>query len=514
MARGPTLEAVSENQQIYKTLDLALRVGEILLSSGAGAADVTATMLAVADHLGLRSSDVEVDVTFTSLRMGYQVTFEDPPLISMRTVRYRDIDYEDVTIVDHIVGDLLRGEIDREAARARVARVYGAEHRTPRWAVSVAWGVTGAGVAAIVGADWVVGSIAFVAAVGIDLLKGALSRRRIPFFFQQALGGMLATLFALGSTALGLSDDPSLVITASIVLLLSGIGFMGALQDALTGFPLTAGARLLEAVLATAGIIAGVSGGLSLAPLLGVELADIEPGAALQLSDLTVMGVGAAVTAAAFAFACYAPKRSLPAVALIAGFGGSIGFSLSQTATSAAWASGVAAAVIGVVSYWAASKVSVPPLVVVVPAVVPMLPGLAIYRGLTYLGAADTYGLISLASAAGTTIALAAGVILGEYVAQPLRRETKHLEDRLSGPRLVGPYRAIAPRALELRAPSARAATARAAAASSRVIGAPREAVRRHTPARSPRSGRGRPAGGPRGQASTPSRDDPVRPGS
>ncbi len=48
-------------------------------------------------------------------------------------------------------------------------------------------------------------------------------------------------------------------------MLLAGIGFMGALQDALSGFYLTAGARLTEALLATAGIIAGVSGGLALA---------------------------------------------------------------------------------------------------------------------------------------------------------------------------------------------------------------------------------------------------------
>ena len=40
-------------------------------------------------------------------------------------------------------------------------------------------------------------------------------------------------------------------------------------------------------------------------------------------------------------------------------------------------------------------------------------------------------------------IALASGVILGEYVAQPLKREARRLESRLAGPRLVGPYRAM-----------------------------------------------------------------------
>ena len=37
-------------------------------------------------------------------------------------------------------------------------------------------------------------------------------------------------------------------------------------------------------------------------------------------------------------------------------------------------------------------------------------------------------------------------MILGEYVAQPLRREARRMERRLSGPRLVGPLRARAAR--------------------------------------------------------------------
>ena len=42
-----------ETRDIYKTLDLCLRIGEVLLSSGAGAADVAATMLVAALLLGL-----------------------------------------------------------------------------------------------------------------------------------------------------------------------------------------------------------------------------------------------------------------------------------------------------------------------------------------------------------------------------------------------------------------------------------------------------------------------------
>jgi hypothetical protein len=50
-------------------------------------------------------------------------------------------------------------------------------------------------------------------------------------------------------------------------------------------------------------------------------------------------------------------------------------------------------------------------------------------------------------TAASVVIALSSGVILGEYVAQPLKREARRPESRLAGPRLVGPLRVRSSRA-------------------------------------------------------------------
>ncbi len=101
------------DREVYQTLDLALRVGEVLLSSGAGAADVGATMLNVAHGCGLRGATA--DVTFTELAMSYQTSYDEPAMIQIRQVRHREIDYEDLTLVDHLVRDLIAGEIDRDA---------------------------------------------------------------------------------------------------------------------------------------------------------------------------------------------------------------------------------------------------------------------------------------------------------------------------------------------------------------------------------------------------------------
>lgn len=433
---------MDETRQRHMTIDLSLRIGELLLSSGAGAADVVATMQSVARHLGLRNATV--DVTFTSLAMSWQPDPAEPPVALLRNVVQREIDYQDLSRVDRLVTQILSDEVDLVEARAIVAKVSSTGHRRSRTKVTLGWGAMCAGVALMLGGGLVVCAVAFGAAVVIDRLQGAMARRRLPRFYQQVAGGAVATLIAVVTASLDSSLDPSLVVTANIVMLLSGIGFMGALQDCLTGFYVTGSARITEALLATAGIIAGVSGGLSFAHVINVDVGRIEQWSS-SLQGVALIAVGAAICAAGFAYASYAPKRTLVPVAALAALALVISRSIQEAGFGTTWGTGVAAFVVGLLAWTLSRWISVPPLVIVVSAVVPMLPGFSIYRGLSELGgeAADpAAGILALVTAASVSLSLAAGVILGEYVAQPVTREARKLERRLAGPRLVGPLRA------------------------------------------------------------------------
>ena len=440
---GAAEDAAERTREIHLTMDLCLRIGEMLLSSGAGAADVTATMRSVADHFGLRHA--EIDVTFTALSMSHQRSPDDVPVLLLRHVTQRDIDYEDLTAVDHLVRDVLTERADLYLARSRMATIVSLGHTLPRWAVTIAWAVMAAAVGVFLGGGPVVSAVAAVSAVLIDRVQIVLARRRLPFFYLQVAGGAIATLLAAGVAASPVVVDPSVVVTANIILLLAGIGLMGAVQDALTGFYLTASARLIEAMMATAGIIAGVALGISVANGIGFELEQLVPGK-VDYSDLPTVLAGAAVSAAAFSVASYAPRRAVLPVGLITAVAALISQAVSVSGFGRAAAAGAAAFFIGLVAYAVAGRVRVPPLVVAVPAIVPFLPGLQIYRGLTFLadgGYFVSQGIFALMTAMSVAIALASGVILGEYVAQPLKREARKLENRLAGPRLVGPFRAL-----------------------------------------------------------------------
>ncbi len=101
---------MADSKQLAQTLDLCLRVGELLLSCGAGAADVTATMRSVAHAYGVRTP--QVDVTFTSLAMSAQPGPDEAAVLQIRQVMQREIDYEDLTRTDHLVQEVVAGRIE------------------------------------------------------------------------------------------------------------------------------------------------------------------------------------------------------------------------------------------------------------------------------------------------------------------------------------------------------------------------------------------------------------------
>lgn len=425
-------------RELTQIADLCLRIGEVLMSSGAGAADVTVTMQAIAHAYGQRHP--EIDVTFTTLSMSLTPDEADQPVVLIRQVKRRSLDYEVLTNVDELVSTLLSEPVDLPDARRRMNQIVSAPHTLPRWFVTVAWGLMCAAVGTYLGGGVPVVITAFVTAMLIERSQIWLAAHRLPPFYIQVVGGAIATATAVALRLVDVNSDASLVVTANIVMLLAGIGLMGALQDGLSGFYITAGARLLEALLATAGIIAGVGVGLTLSDLMGIELGNLVPGLAGWVG-MPVVVIGGAISAVAFAAACRAPLRSWLPITLISAVAAFLYKLADLNGVGRPWAAAFAAFFIGLVAYGAAGKVRVPPLVIAVSSIVPFLPGLSIYRGMSLLGAGNSggvTGMLALMTAVSVAVALAAGVILGEYVAQPVKREARRLEDRLAGPRMVG----------------------------------------------------------------------------
>ena len=108
---------------------------------------------------------------------------------------------------------------------------------------------------------------------------------------------------------------------------------------------------------------------------------------------------------------------------LIAGLAGSAGLSTLTGVT-------LACVVIGFGGRLVALRMGAPAVVLLVPAIGPLLPGLAVFRGMSDLvtgagqgATAPTTGLLALLGATATALAIATGAVLGDLGAVPFDRQ-------------------------------------------------------------------------------------------
>jgi uncharacterized membrane protein YjjP (DUF1212 family) len=428
-----------EEREAYLVLDFALRAGEVLLSGGAGAADVTAAVQALARACGLRQ--ISCDITFTSISLAYVRAPDVAPVTSMRVVRRRALDYTRVTEVHNLVDDVVAGRLDPAAGMRRLEQVHATGHPYRGWVVTAMQALVAAAIVVLLGGGLVVAAAAFASTVVVDRTNRRLDARGVPQFFQNAVGAFLATVAALLLLAADVGVRPALVVAGGIILLLPGSTLVGAVQDAITGYLVTASARALEVLILTAGIVTGVAFGLDVGLRFGIDMR-ILPASPFTLGQVPVQVLAAGVPASSSAAAHYTPLRTL----LAAGVAGSLGWSVllgtARLELSPAFASAAAAVGVGVVSYAFSRRQKAPPLVYVAAGIIPLLPGLTIYRGMLRFAEGDAVGgLVTLGNALTVGLALAAGVILGELTGQPRGRRWP-AGRRADGPRLAGPLAA------------------------------------------------------------------------
>ncbi|WP_222195824.1 threonine/serine ThrE exporter family protein [Modestobacter italicus] len=401
----------------HVAIKLALRIGESMMAVGASAADVTAAVLRVAAAFGL--NDCQVDVTFTSLTISYDPD-DATPLVLMRIVRPRGSDYTRLRGITDVAAAIKTEGLTVGDAHRRLDDVLSAPHPYRRQIHALGWSGMAGCVAFLLGGGWLVALVALVTTATIEQMIRVLGRRGLPTFFQQAAGAAVATGAAVLLVVAEVEVRASLVVAAGIVVLLAGLSLVSAAEDAISGFPVTAAARAFEVLTLTTGIVVGIAAVLDLAQRAQVPLRVVDP--STSSVPYAVALASAAGMAGFWALASHARPHAI-GVATVAG---ALAWTTSSVTGSfgagAAVSSAAAAVVVGFLGEALPDRLRVPPLLVAVCGIVPLLPGLTIYRGLfAIVVETDVFsGLNALVEAAAIGLALAAGVVLGRYFGRPL----------------------------------------------------------------------------------------------
>ncbi|WP_052434615.1 threonine/serine ThrE exporter family protein [Streptacidiphilus melanogenes] len=406
--------------KIARVLDLTLRIGELLLASGEAAEDVEAAMLGVSHALGL--DRCEPQVTFTLIAITYQPSLVEPPVTSTRVVRRRGSDYTRLASVYRLVADITSERVGVEEAYGRLAEIRRNRHPYPTWVLSLATGALAGAATMLVGgkADgqaWLVLLCAFVASVIGDRLAWLISTRGLPEFYQFVIAATPAAGLGVGLTLIGSDLRGSVVITGGLYALLPGRALVAAVADGLTGFYITAAARLLEVLYLVVGIVLGVTLVLYIGVNFGASLHP-EQTFAQQSAPLIQLPAAMALTLC-FAVLLQTSRQVLPIVTVLGGVGWTTFGVLRHAGISAIVCTAVAATVVGLFGQLASRYRYASSLPYVTAALGPLLPGSVIYLGLlSFTQNEPIQGLLSVIRAAALALALAVGVNLGGELAR------------------------------------------------------------------------------------------------
>ncbi|MGW4652594.1 threonine/serine exporter family protein [Kitasatospora sp. NPDC004289] len=426
-------EAAAVRKNVPRVLDLTLRIGELLLASGEAAEDVEAAMLGIAHAFGL--DHCEPQVTFTLIGISHQPSLVEPPVTADRVVRRRTSDYTRLAAVYRLVSDITAERLTVNDAYRRLAEIRRNRHPYPAWLLSLATGLLAGAATFLVGGrldakGWLVFANGFVAAILGDKLASAIARRGLPEFYQFVIAAMPAAVSGIILSLNHLGLRGSVVITGGLFALLPGRALVAAVQDGLTGFYITAAARLLEVLYLVAGIVIGVMLVLYTGSKFDPNLNPSE--SLIGISDPPIQLGAAMVLTLAFAMLLQTSRRNLLPVVFNSGIGWSTYGVLAYNAgASPIVATGVAAGVVGLFGQLMARYNATSSLPFVTAAIGPLMPGSAIYLGmLAFTQNNPVGGVVQVGRAATLALALAVGVNLGGEVA----RLTMKTPSTLGGP--------------------------------------------------------------------------------
>ncbi|MDZ5078929.1 threonine/serine ThrE exporter family protein [Nesterenkonia sp. HG001] len=407
------------------TIAFVLDLGEALFRYGAGALEVETSIIAVTAAFGMKNTDV--DITNQSISLNWAPD-DKIPYSRVRVVRSWSRNYKALAAVHELVTDIISGRLTRTESAERLQEITREPKPYPRWMVTLAGAVFASLFASFLGAPMLDASIGFAATLVVLGINRQLAVWRVPEFFTLATGGFVATFIAMGAFMLGVPITPSMVVAGGLMILLPSARVVSAIQDAINGFPLTSAGRLVSAMIAFAGMTAGIMAGVVLADLLGAPQMEIAVGLT-RLYHPAVLVAIVFVAAMAAAVVEQARWKMLLPTGLVSALGFLLFYAGESIGLGERMTPILGATVVGALGRVVALRMGAPQLVIAVPGMMFMLPGLMVFRGMyqialenpdTNLVASMMGGLTELFSALIIILGIASGIVLGDVLMRPI----------------------------------------------------------------------------------------------
>ena len=360
--------------EIGQKTELILSVGQLLMENGADTAQIVRDMTRVAAYMGIPADKFHLHIMYTTLMLN--ISDEHHSHTSFRKCVKHAVDMRIISGVsrltwramrEHYTLDEFHGELKKIAERPRFYN---------KWLTICAAGTGCGAFCTLFGCDFNAAIYTAISAIiGKIVQMQCHDRFGINPYVSMTFAAFTATIVAYMTHLLPTATPWHPLIAASLFLV-PGIPLINAFGDMLNTYLISGAARILHTMI--------IIGAMTFGIVFAIGMADFDSFTNLAMrpdSDYLIFAIAAAIGAASFAVFFNLPARLLFAAAM----GGALcvctrNFFVLQLGFGSEIGTLIGAALVSIVAVQAIHWLHTPSLVLIVPAVIPLVPGVLIYR--------------------------------------------------------------------------------------------------------------------------------------
>ncbi len=434
---------MNTEQILRHKLDLLLRTGKLLVESAADTNRIMRNMKRTAAYLGLPEEHLHIHVTYDMLMVN--LSDGEHSFSKFQRCEKHGINMTTLSMVSKLSWRAIREDYSLERYEEELERIRTRRRNYPAWLVTVCAGFACGGFCVQFGCDWMAFLYSSLAAMAGFRLRAKCLEWGMNVYVSIALAAFVSTLLAWATTFLpeGWTSTPLHPMLACALFIVPGVPIINFLDDMLDNYIAVGITRAVNTVLIVTAMSFGIAFFLKVSDF---DLSQFQTISMTPHHSYWEYALAAAISAIGFSMIFNIPRKLLWVVAV----GGmlavctrnfvNLGPSNNNMGLDMGLAIGSLAgsALVSIIAIKAVHWFHAPNHVLTIPSVIPMIPGVLMYRALiAFIEMNGVVGEVTAAvqfgvASALTVLCISVGVAIPNifarrYVAADRRKLLDHL---------------------------------------------------------------------------------------
>lgn len=375
-----------------RKVDLLLRTGQILVESAADTNRIVRNMKRVAAYLGIPEEMLHIDVSYTMLQVN--VSDDRFSYTKFQKCEKHGINMSAISEISKLSWRAIENDYTLDRYEQELESIAKKPRNYKPYLVAVCAGFACGGFCKLFGCDWIAFLFASICAFAGFRVRARCIEARVNVYMSIGIAAFVSTCLAYATSFFGWSSTPYHPLLACALFIVPGVPLINFVDDMIDNYLLVGITRAANTVMMMAAMAFGIAFAMRLLVMEDVTISDKFSELSMTPHDsYYVYAIAAAIAAMGFSTIFNVQRRLLWVVAI----GGMISvctrnFVNFELGYGPVIGSFMGALVVSLIALKAVHWFHVPNHVLTIPSVIPMIPGVLMYRGL--LGFINMHGVI------------------------------------------------------------------------------------------------------------------------